>query len=280
MMTTPAIQPTITQRVRGFLAAQGVTLRPWSGLDETYTELYGLLYRRRSDPAFWPHLTELLHAVVDDAVDPTGRSRLPARQAELLRSWDITDLVSKLRGALPREAPKRDPGAVRSFAVRLSSAVLGGFLLLGVAAAGCDSGDANHNNNLTGGDAGADAAVVGQDAGPGADAGAWHDGCSLNSGSILWNTLDDATISADEKRTLCGCFASLNVSWTDGLSQLFSTGTPQQIAAALAEMVECCSFDEQQLDGDYQDAEAEFLQNTWCEPAVIYKGVAFPRRQL
>ena len=69
-------------------------------------------------------------------------------QAELLASWDVQVLVSQLREALPDTAaaePGIEPAsgrvALSHFASRLTVAVLGGFLLLGFAATGCDQGD-------------------------------------------------------------------------------------------------------------------------------------------
>jgi hypothetical protein len=130
-MPTAAIVPTITQRVRFFLAGQGATLRPWTGLQETYDELYALLRRRRSDPEFWQPLKGLLQEVIDNAADSQRRD-----QAELLTSWKVDELVDKLRDALPADAISTGRS---DFTRTLSTAVLGGFLLLGLAACGDDS---------------------------------------------------------------------------------------------------------------------------------------------
>jgi hypothetical protein len=146
-MRTPAIVPTITQRVRFFLSQQGATLRPWTGLQETYDELYALLRRRRSDPGFWRPLKELLHEVVDNAADSQRRGTRASTAAELLESWQVDALVDELRDALPNDVS--GVSSVRTdFTRTLSTAVLGGFLLLGLAAVGCGS---NTEENGAGG---------------------------------------------------------------------------------------------------------------------------------
>jgi hypothetical protein len=148
-MTTPAIVPTITQRVRTFLADQGAELRPWSGLQETYDELYGLLRQRRRDPEFWQPLKGLLQEVVASAADSQRCGRGTSAQAELLASWKVDELVDDLRDALPDDASSARTDFTRS----LSTAVLGGFLLLGLAAAGCAGGDSEQK--ITAGTGGA-----------------------------------------------------------------------------------------------------------------------------
>jgi len=141
-MPTPAIVPTITQRVRFFLAEQGAALRPWTGLEATFDELYALLRLRRSDPEFWRPLKTLLQEVVDDAAESQRRGRRTSGAAELLDSWQVDALVDELRDALPEDTVAGVP--VRTdFTRTLSTAVLGGFLLLGLAAVGCGNGNGN-----------------------------------------------------------------------------------------------------------------------------------------
>jgi hypothetical protein len=77
----------------------------------------------------------------------------------------------------------------------------------------------------------------------------------------------------------------LSQSWRDGLTALFQTGTPEQIATALEEMLRCCS---QSLTSP-TFSEGALLQGTLCDPfsgtggffqgsggGAIYKGVSFP----
>ena len=54
-MVARAYRQTATHKVRNFLAAQGVDVQPWSGLDETYAALYGLLCQRKDDPTLEPN---------------------------------------------------------------------------------------------------------------------------------------------------------------------------------------------------------------------------------
>ncbi len=166
-MRTPAIVPTITQRVRSFLSQQGAALRPWTGLQETYDELYALLSRRRGDSEFWRPLKVLLQEVVDSAADSQRRGRPISRDAELLASWQVDALVDELREALPMGA--NGGWCTRTeFTRGLSSAVLGGFLLLGLAAAGCGS---NSNAGEPAGTGGAGGQVVAVGGAGGAGAG-------------------------------------------------------------------------------------------------------------
>jgi len=147
---------TITHRVRTFLRQQGAAIEPWSGLDATYSSLHALLERRRDDPTLWGPLEQLLREVQEAATDPKAERRLAAPAAELLSSWDAAELASSLRRALSDAAQAAAPldgraPAYRSLTRRLSPSVLGAFLVLGLAAAGC-SGDNDSESASTGGD--------------------------------------------------------------------------------------------------------------------------------
>jgi len=147
---------TITHRVRTFLRQQGAAIEPWSGLDATYSNLHALLDRRRDDPTLWGPLEQLLREVQEAATDPKAERRLAAPAAELLSSWDAAELAASLRRALSDAALAAAPldgraPAYRSLTRRLSPSVLGAFLVLGLAAAGC-SGDNDSESASTGGD--------------------------------------------------------------------------------------------------------------------------------
>ncbi len=274
-----AILPTVTHRVRGFLWAQGVRVKPWSRLDEVYEALYGLMRARRDDPAFWPELETLLEAIVECATEK-GAGRLPAPQAELLSSWDIASLVKDMRAALPAPGGGGDRGSFRRFASGLAAPVLGGFMILGlVASGGCGSettmtgdatGDAPVDTHL---DTAADTPVD-----TGVDA-PWAEGCELPAYSPLYTVLVDTTVIDDyEKASLCQCFYRLHVDWNDGLVELFATGTPDVVAAALYEMIECCRYDAGQLETSFDDVRDQFLDGSLCYVALPYRGVTFPER--
>jgi hypothetical protein len=248
------IQPTVTQRVRAFLSSQGAQVQAWSGLDETYAALYTLLNRRRDDPAFWPPVRALLQEIVDTA--QRGRDAAGVETAELLASWDLAALVADLRAALPGVDAPVDTGVVQRFASRLSTAVMGGFLLLGLAAAGC--GDDSKSK-------------------PPADlkSDAWNAGCTLPASSVLYTTIDTSSASNAQKAKLCTCFASLSTSWGNGLTTLFQTGTAAEIATVVEQMAACCG-NATVLGGDFASAKDRLLRGSLCA-IPVYKGVSFPR---
>ena len=278
-MTSLAIQPTVTQQVRAFLEEQAVDIEPWSGLDETYGELYALLNQRKDDPAFWPQLSRLLDGVMHSAMDPGSPDRLSAPQAELMATWDVEALIGDLRAALPGGAVTRDPTTIQHFASRLSSAVMGGFLLLGLAAAsGCsDDAETPAKDAAARVDAPADLNPPAPDAFVFPDQGAWFAKCNLAQSSVLYGAIDKSTISESSKAELCGCFESLNKSWADGLTSLFQTGTAKEIADALTHMVTCCAGKKSDLNSDFDTVKSAFLKNQLCKGVPIYKGVSFPR---
>ncbi len=281
---------TITHRVRSFLAGQGVRIAPWSGLYATYAELHALLDRRRDDPAFWGPLEELLREILRQATAPEAERRLAAPAAELLGSWDAAALVASLRAALPGAATRDGAPAYRSFTRHLSPAVLGAFLVLGLAAAGCGengyepiviggggSGAADSGTGGTATSAGsaADGGTGGSivlPASGGAAGAAAAAACVLADAAVLASTINDSDGSASAKASLCDCMTSLAQSWRDGLTALFETGTPEQIATALEEILVCCNV------GPQSEAfsASSLLAGTLCEYAVVYKGVAFP----
>ncbi len=325
-MSTPAIVPTITQRVRFFLAEQGAALRPWTGLQETFDELYALLRSRRGDPRFWGPLKTLLRDVVDDAATSQRRGQATSPAAELLDSWQVDALVDELREALPDDTTA--PATCRTdFTRTLSTAVLGGFLLLGLAAVGCgsntedDLGTGGHSGSggsggqttlvLGSGGAGGQSTTVLGSGGAGlggtvalgtggsgsggagsggmlgsggsgaggcpcaggtggggmgerADAATSSDLAPLDTSSIdavsgdaqaidslalactqavapaLDQAIGESSISARDKTQLCGCFASLNASWTTSLTDLFANATPAEISKMLSGLTPCC----------------------------------------
>jgi hypothetical protein len=244
MMT--AIRPTTTQRVRAFLAEQGMAPRPWATLDETYAALYRLLRRRCDDNAFWRPLAGLMRDLVTDAAD--GPRHLPAPQAELLKSWDVEDLVRDLRRALPgRCAPTGDH---RRFARSLAAPALGGFLVLGLAAAGCDQVDEVN----------------------GEEPPAWAEGCTLDDSSELYAAIDENdTLSQSDKSDLCFCMATLATDSQDSLSALFEQCSTETVAMALEIFVSSCEGDGGTIQGD----PSSWWSECW-EIGAAYKGVAFP----
>jgi len=293
-MSRPALALTITHRVRAFLRSQGATLRPWTGLDDTYAELHRLLSERRDDTAFWGPLRELLADILTRVSSP-GTTSLPAPQAELLASWDVDQLVRDLRAALPEAGEATASGLIERFAPQASAPVLGGFLLLGWFASGCggtaSSGDASGTGGTTSVDAGTDASVdAAADATLTVDAAAvdvtltpvdtgapeWDRDCTLDRSSVLYRAIASSTVDDFARSDLCSCFSTLDPSWNAGLTELFATATPEEVAAALYEMEDCC-WGSPAFSGDYQEAYREqLLDGTLCYMALPYRGVSFP----
>ncbi len=271
---------TITHRVRAFLREQGAALSPWSGLDATYSELHALLDRRRDDPAFWGPLEALLREVLRQATDPDAERRLAAPAAELLSSWDAAELVASLRAALPGAA---SPGEAlgggtpeyRRLTRRLSPAVLGGFLTLGLAAAGCSDHDAKPEGS--GGASSGGASSGGASSGGGGTGGGGGAACVIEDAEVLASTIDGLELTAQAKASLCVCMTSLSQSWRDGLTTLFERGNAEQIATALEEMLLCCSRG--RTNGTF--SESALIDGSLCDDGggaggVVYKGVSFP----
>ncbi|MDJ0762591.1 MAG: hypothetical protein QNJ97_06335 [Myxococcota bacterium] len=286
-MRGPTIRPTVTQRVRAFLSHQGVALRPWSGLDETYRELYRLLDHNKTDPSFWQPLSRLLRLIIEDTTDPSRVVRLPAPQAELLRSWDIDNLIYDLRQALMTTGPQGEPASTNGFLMTLPAHVLGGFLLFGMAAcsdeelantatvdAGTDDISSDFNTDI-GFDTSSDTGAADTDTDSNSGVVDWPQNCDLDDASILWTALNGSNLDNDWKAFLCDCFLSLNASWEEGLTELFNYGTPEQIAAALEYMTNCCQ-DQEALNTTFDAVQDDFLAGVLCDDVPIYKGVSFP----
>ncbi len=246
-MGQPAIRPTVTHQVRGFLANQGVELKPWSGLDETYAALYGCLKARRDDPAFWEPLAHLLREMGEAARDD---GRLPAPGAELLSPSALDDVLRSVREALPGDETPGGLAGMRRFALGAPATAAIGFFLLGLAAAGCGMvpplDDDDDGEELE---------------------------CGLNSGSVLWSTLDASDFSTGTKDYLCACMADLNQDWSSGLTELFETGTENEIAGALESMVDCCDMGG--FGQPFAEVEDWLVDGDLCAAQPAYKGVAF-----
>jgi hypothetical protein len=108
----------------------------------------------------------------------------------------------------------------------------------------------------------------------------WSDDCTLDSESVLFKAIDESDSESfyglDARKTLCTCMAALNKSWADGLTELFTTATDEEIAQALEQMLLCCRYSPSQLDMDYEEAEENFLAGSLCYLPLPYKGVSFP----
>ena len=88
---TKAMQLTVTQKLRLFLARSGQAVAPWSSVDEVMDRLYGLLYQRRDQARLWEDLAALLDSIQADA-----RGLLAAPDAEILSQSRVAELVAEL----------------------------------------------------------------------------------------------------------------------------------------------------------------------------------------
>jgi hypothetical protein len=309
-MATARIALTITHRVRTFLRAQQVNMRPWSGLDETYAGLYDLLRERRDDPDFWDPLSALLKSVLAGASD-AARRNLPAPNAELLESWDIDKLVKDLRYALQQP---RDSSVV-GFASRLPQAAMGAFLVFGLVAAGAcasrDNDDSSGGDSTTGtqdgGDGGTGSSSTGSSGTGSSSTGSsgsgsssttthtstqstqstqtestsislpgWAEGCNLDPTGVIFRTIGDSDLTDQQKTSLCLCLESLNADWNTGLTELFENEAPDVVAAVLEELLECCMFEPYVFDADFAQSRDDLLSGELCYTVTPYRGVTFP----
>lgn len=310
-METPAIRPTVTHQVRAFLEERGVALRPWSGLDETYAELYSLLGRHRDDPSLWEPLTELMLEIRQGVLAPEAPSKLPAPDAELLASWDVAELVRDLRRALPDELDRPDARSVARFAAGLQAAALGGFLLLGMAAAGCAHQPAAPGSVAIESQPGptpvvAMAEALSDEAAPAetapqetadslfagvtgvavAEEPAPAPGSvfcpELGSSEVLRASLAGSNISSWRKQRLCQCLSAVNESWVGGLTQLFESSDPEEIARTLNVLADCCVASPETFQASYQSSESHLRSGDLCRREAVdammvplYRGVSF-----
>lgn len=116
----PHLRPTLTQRVRAFLAAYD-PIEPWSTWTDALDRLHALLIARRDDPEFW---TEL-QALADDLQQDVQRGRcdgLPAPEAEVLSDAHIASVMAELRDALG-SAHSAAPGSMQLLLAGRSAAL-------------------------------------------------------------------------------------------------------------------------------------------------------------
>jgi hypothetical protein len=290
----------VTEQTRAFLAKQGV--HPSVRLGDTYDDLYLLMRRRQADAEFWQPLTELLRAVIRGAVEHEKAVFRTRPEARLLATWDVNELVERLREALALEcepAVDVEPAGTSNrsrrawFTRSLTPSALGAFLLLGLVA-GCDNGDGDASGSpsggttSTGGTGGVGGTII--LSGIGGTTGCPYEAsttpstsplpaaCEATDASALWTAIREACLYEQSKAQLFTCFASLKASWCDGLTTLFETQTPEQIAAELSTLLNCCdgASDYGVYESEYDAAMQQRLLEGMCYSVILYKGVAFP----
>src|SRR5664279_3537135 len=295
----------IANKIHAFFATRSESNRPTR--KPTYNDVFDLLRQRRDDPDFWTPLTEMLRELVRDAAAAEAATWHSIPQLKLLATWDADELAQRLRKALPQvvdgaASDSRSPkSSYATFVSEMSPGVLSAFLLLGLAA-GCDSspnsgvslrdaggtGGSTFVLNPTGGSnsvGGAEACNAGtQDGGTHIVADPSDAGlppcCTTSSASSLWNTISESTLDDQAKRALFTCFEKLKSSWCDGLVALFKTGTPQQIAAELEGLLQCCDTGSPIFDSRYTaDLQSRIIEGCYSQ-VILYKGVSFPPEDL
>jgi hypothetical protein len=267
-----------------------------TSFEKTAEDLLRMLAGRHDDPAFWTPLTGVLREIVQAAVASPPRSAALPPGAQLLAAWDVEELAQRLRDALPQPGAQvpdlARPDRMIAPGEPFPSALLGALLVLGLAVAACDSpldtsrtggsdagamagGSAGHGGAAaTTGGASANGGSGGQALAGGAG-GAASTGCAPDVQSGLWTAIDGSALSAADKQTLHSCLVNLKASWCEGLTQLFATGTQEQIASTLGELVSCCNQGRPRLDQEWSQAYQALLNGVLC-PVVVYKGVSFP----
>jgi hypothetical protein len=257
-----AMEFTVTQRLRLFLARSGQTVAPWSSVEEVMDRLYSLLFQRREQAGLWENLAALLDSIQADA-----RGVLAAPDAEILSQSRVNELVTELRQAMRASSEAPTAGAMRRFSMGKSASVLACIALL---AAGFSLGCTSSTSRA---DGGADATTTPADVSRPADTAsnpAPDSAPALVPDVALVATPDTApSVSPDTGLTAAGgapgspadamTDGSSDSSSRDALMDLFRDGTPEDIAARLEASVADSPAD-RQVD----------------KPMVLYKGVTFP----
>jgi hypothetical protein len=256
--------------------------------EQTADELMTMLAERRDDPEYWGPVTEVLREIVHQALASPRRLAALPPGSQLLGAWDVDELAQRLLAALPGpgDTERARPDRMFRAGEPLPAALLAALLLLGLAVSACDTGavDTAAAGGTDagvlvggGGHGGSVLAVGGTRAtgGAGGSAGAPSTGCTPSVGSGISAAIDASTLSAVDKQTLHACLTNLRASWCDGLTQLFATGTEEQIASTLQELVYCCNLGMPHLDREWTAAYQQLLAGALC-PVVVYKGVSFP----
>ena len=141
---TKAMQLTVTQKLRLFLARSGQAVAPWSSVDEVMDRLYGLLYQRRDQARLWEDLAALLDSIQADA-----RGLLAAPDAEILSQSRVAELVAELQRSMRASVETPAAGAMRRFSLGKNASVLACIALLAAGfSLGCGSSDSGANGKL------------------------------------------------------------------------------------------------------------------------------------
>jgi hypothetical protein len=255
-MTTAFLPETVVQRTRGFLMATGVQTPPWLGAREVVDRLADLFVARRAADGDRGKLEAFLDELSAHAKDRVAGERLAGLGAEVLRPSEVADVIEALSRELSDGADRRT--ILDGLLSCLHAPALSALLLLGIAA-GCEtSGGATTTDAVEATDCLPPIdAEVSADVVADPDVGMTDD--EAKNRLVEW--IGDSGLSTDRKAALVECIREgLTPGDRKDLMDLFSSMTPEQIAAYLTSMVapggKC---------GDY-----------YAVPE--YKGVSFPSR--
>jgi hypothetical protein len=205
MSSQPYLRPTATQQIRTFLAGAGEAIPPWAGFDEVMDHLWMALHGRRDNDEFWKGLEKLVESLSCELFRDYGDA-LPDPRAEILSEGRIGGLVLELQQAMKSSRKRPGPGVMKGFLDGLRAPLAGCVILVGVAlAAGCKVASGERN----------EAAV------------------ELTPSMVI----DGSKLAPSEKETLKSCVDRMTEAKQGDLEALFRTRTPDQIAAALEEML-------------------------------------------
>ena len=280
---TKAMELTVTQKLRLFLARSGQVVAPWSSVEEVMDRLYGLLYQRRDQAGLWEDLAALLDSIQADA-----RGVLAAPDAEILSQSRVDELVAELRRAMRASIEAPAAGAMRRFSVGKSASVLACIALL---AAGFSLGCASSSPGTA--DGGSDAAIVtfpdasrvpdtatsptpdtAPSVAPDTAPSPTPDATASGSPDVAVSPTPDAALGDARDAPASPADAadatndgSSDSTSGDALMDLFRDGTPEDIAARLE-----ASVDTQ------PDRQADRQPDRMPDMpfGVVYKGVTFP----
>ena len=266
---TKAMELTVTQKLRLFLARSGQAVAPWSSVEEVMDRLYSLLFQRCDQAGLWEDLAALLDSIQADA-----RGVLAAPDAEILSQSRVDELVAELRRAMHASVEAPAAGAMKRFSMGKSASVLACIALL---AAGFSLGCASSTPRA---DGGSDATTTPADVSRPVDTATLPtpDTAPSVSPDVARSPTPDAALDVapsptpDAAVTEVGAVGdvaaspadatndgSSDSSSRDALMDLFRDGTPEDIAARLEASVADTPAD-RQID----------------KPMVLYKGVTFP----
>jgi hypothetical protein len=256
--------PASLLRIRCFLNARGMKVRPWLGPREVLAAFHDALKSQERDDAFWTDLGGLLVNLGRD-MQVRAEAQGWAAAQELFGAQCYEELLSQIRGAL-KEQPASGSG-LPGFARVLPGRAAALLLMLGAAVSvGCggETGEGPSSEQATGGadSAASGGATLGGTAGSGGtSSGTVSTGTGglmtlrpIGTGGVAGGAADPAAtptcngelaevigecdnLTESDKSTLLSCACLLNDAWETGLAALFDTADCNQV---IRDYFSCC----------------------------------------